>query len=351
MRRGCPGVLEPARATLTARRAQRRWTGMCTVAGANRMHRTKLQILIPSKGKITMNKQLHRASFTFALTLGCGLCLALLAAPVSANPPIKELDAQLATVLQAAGFTGRIQEQLPKRLGRPLSPPLADAGRALWFDTISGLKNDNTCAGCHSPTNGFGDTQPIAIGIENNGMVGPKRAGPRNMRRTPMIMNNAFYPALMWNGRFSARSGNPFDNRAGFLFPAPEGLTLSYLPHLLTAQAFIPPTERNEMAGFEFPGDNNAIRFEVLRRLNTTPNYRLIFGNLFPSVAFGGPITFDMYGLAISEFEFSLALADAPLDKFARGQAQAMSDDETRRTAFLRQGWLRFVPCGRRHVQ
>ena len=80
------------------------------------------------------------------------------------------------------------------------------------------------------------------------------------MRRAPLVLNTAFYPALMWNGRFAARSDNPFDNRAGFAFPPPEGLTLSYLPHLLTAQAFIPPTERNEAAGFEFPGDNFAIR-------------------------------------------------------------------------------------------
>jgi len=119
----------------------------------------------------------------------------------------------------------------------------------LWFDPIGGLNDDNTCGGCHSPTNGFGDTQSIAIGIDNNGIVGPGRTGPRNQRRSPMVINTAFYPTLMWNSRFRARSGDPFDNRAGLLFPAPEGLTLSYQPHLLTAQAFIPPTERVEVAG------------------------------------------------------------------------------------------------------
>ena len=109
----------------------------------------------------------------------------------------------------------------------------------MWFDPIQGLNDDNTCAGCHSPTNGFGDTQPIAIGIDNNGVVGPGRAGPRNQRRSPMAINTVFYPALMWNSRFHASSGDPFDNRQGFVFPAPEGTSLSYLPHLLTAQAFI----------------------------------------------------------------------------------------------------------------
>jgi hypothetical protein len=33
--------------------------------------------------------------------------------------------------------------------------------------------------------NGFGDTQPIAIGVDNNGIVGPGRTGPRNQRRSP----------------------------------------------------------------------------------------------------------------------------------------------------------------------
>src|SRR5206468_341086 len=84
---------------------------------------------------------------------------------------------------------------------------------------------------------------------------------------------------------------DPFDNSAGFQFPPPEGLGLSYLPHLLVAQAFIPPTERTEVAGFDFPGDNYAIRAEVLRRLNATPAYRMLFGQVFPEVSQGAPIT------------------------------------------------------------
>ena len=66
----------------------------------------------------------------------------------------------------------------------------------------------------------------------------------------------------------------PVRQPAGFHFPPPEGLSLSHLPHLLVAQAFIPPTERVEVAGFDFPGDNDAIRHEVLRRLNDIEAYR-----------------------------------------------------------------------------
>ena len=83
-------------------------------------------------------------------------------------PKGSQLDASLTAVLRQNHFTGRVQSTLTRRLGRNLNLELANLGRLLWFDTITGLNNDNTCGGCHSPTNGFGDTQSIAIGIENN---------------------------------------------------------------------------------------------------------------------------------------------------------------------------------------
>ena len=242
----------------------------------------------------------------------------------------EDVDAALREQLARLGFTGRVASTLETRLGRRIDRQLADIGRQLWFDPIQGLNNDNTCSGCHSPTNGLGDTQPIAIGIDNNFLVGPGRKGPRNQRRTPMAINAAFYPTLMWNSRFHSLSRDPFDNSAGFVFPAPEGTSLSYLPHLLTAQAFIPPTERVEAAGFHFPGDNYDIRNEVLRRLNASKNYRQLFARVFRHVKAGAPITFDDFGRAIAEFEFTQVYADAPIDRYARGIDEALTPSEKR---------------------
>ena len=282
-----------------------------------------------------------------------------------------KLDRKLSAALERAGFTGTIGASIEQRLGRPINPRLADLGRLLWFDTSGGLHNDNTCGGCHSPANAFGDSQSIAIGVQNNNRVGPGRTGPRNQRRTPSAANAAFYPALMWNGRFSAPSGDPFDNSRGFLFPAPEGSTRfapgdQVVTHLLVAQAHIPPTELVEVAGFtgtsgsiapEFdafddgkggvvpPPDtsgfrNEPIRQAVLGRLNSTPTYRLLFGDIFPEVAAGAPIDFAMFGRAIAEFEFTLVFADAPLDRFARGDRRAM-------TVQQKEGALLFFGRGR----
>ena len=280
--------------------------------------------------------------------------------PVAASNDDQQ-DAHLIQLLRTEGFTGRIESTLENRLGRRLNPKLARLGRDIFFDTITGLHEDNNCSGCHSPTHGFGDSQSIAIGVDNNGIVGQARGGPRNQRRTPVVINTAFYPTLMWNGRFFAPSGDPFDNSQGFTFPPPEGST-KFLPkdlgikHLLVAQAHLPPTELNEAAGFtgtqgtigapfdQFdnargsavpPADtagfrNEPIREAVLARFNSNPNYISRFAQVFQEVQNGQPITFVHIAQAIAEFEFTLTFANAPIDRFARGNRNAMTDRQKR---------------------
>ena len=286
-----------------------------------------------------------------------------------------ELNTQLEIALRKAGFTGMIESTLVARLGRPINTRLADLGRQLFFDPIVGLHDDNACAGCHAPGAGFGDTQSIAIGVQSNRIVGPGREGPRNQRRTPTVVNTAFYPALMWNGRFSAPSGNPFDNSAGFSFPAPEGNTRfgpndPVVRHLLIAQAHIPPTELNEAAGFTgtkgtlnprfdvfddgrggvVPAPdaagfrNDPIRAAMAQRLNDNADYRRLFGESFANVRDGAAITPLMFAQAIAEFEFTLVRADAPIDRFARGQRKAMDSGE-KRGALLFFGKAGCVAC------
>ena len=193
------------------------------------------------------------------------------------------LDDQLSGVLDSAGFTGRVGTSLEQRLGRRTDNKLADLGRLAFHDSLLGLNNDNSCSGCHAATKGFGDSQSIAIGIENNNLVGPDRTGPRNQRRAPIVLNNVFFPKLMWNSRFASLSGDPFDNSAGFVFPLPEGMTLSSLPHLLTAQAFIPVTENVEMAGFGpgVPATHDGIRDTVVERLKCDPGIQTAFWKEF----------------------------------------------------------------------
>jgi cytochrome c peroxidase len=294
-----------------------------------------------------------------------------------------DLDSDLELVLSAAGFTGDIQNAFEQRiqanLGRKINPKLADLGRMLWFDKIHSLHRDNTCGGCHSPTNGFGDSQVMAIGVQNNNLVGPDRHGPRNQRRTPLAVNTALYPGMMWNARFNSLSGDPFDNLLGFRFPSPEddirfahvNDIANHITHLSQAQAEMPPTELTEVAGYtgtcpngvpdptlgprfcQFDDGvgtsvplpqagedgslsrNEPIRQKALSFLNATSGYRRLFAAVFPGLVISEPghgkdIDFHMFGQAIAEFEFTLVFANAPLDQFARGDRDAMTDRQKR---------------------
>jgi cytochrome c peroxidase len=284
-----------------------------------------------------------------------------------------DVDRRLTKVLRSLEFTGEVESTLEARLGGPINPALADLGRLLFFDNRLGLHEDNSCAGCHSPAFGFGDSQSIAIGVQNNGIVGPDRQGPRNQRKAPIVINSAFFPKLMLNGRFVANSGDPFNNSRGFKFPAPEGDALKFeandpdYPTLLTVQAFIPSTELVEMAGFNgastnpffqsapqlhqfddglgtrLPQDTNhtdfsdpgflneEIRALVLVKLNRIDEYVARFAEVFNGGNTAGfAITFPMIGAAIAEFECTLVFADAPIDRFARGKRDAMTQSQKR---------------------
>ena len=311
------------------------------------------------------------AAFTMALAAGSS-------AQVS-DPGHQQqsLDALLGQELAQAGFTGRIEESLADRLGRPVDARLADLGRLVFFDQLNGIYEDNSCAGCHAPMNGFGDSQSIAIGVGNNGVVGPNRRGARNQRKAPLVVNSGFYPKLMLNGRFQSLSGDPFDNSAGFQFPPPEGTTRfpandPSIRTLLAAQGHIPPTELVEMAGFTGtagtiappfdafddgegtpvpPPDasgfrNEPIRALVLGRFNEVQDYRDRFGEVFNGGASlpPGGITFAMIGSALAEFELSLTFANAPIDRFARGERDALTPQE-KQGALLFFGRARCVAC------
>jgi cytochrome c peroxidase len=286
----------------------------------------------------------------------------------------RDLDRDLRRVLRSAGFTGRIESTLERRLGRRIDPGLADLGRLLFFDKVLGLHNDNSCAGCHAPKFGFGDSQPMAIGVDNNNVVGPNRRGPRNQRRSPLVANTVFYRALMWTPRFVALSGDPFDPLPGFKFPTPENV-ITGEPTLLAAQGSLPSTELVEMAGFtgiianpgpfgerhfQFddghgqtlpPPDatgfhNFPIQDAVNARLNGIPAYLEKFGEVFnhgDPLPPGG-INISMRRRAIAEFQISLTSAKAPLDRFARGNTRAMTRSQ-KRGALVFFGKARCVTC------
>src|SRR5688572_50796 len=66
-----------------------------------------------------------------------------------------------------------------------------ELGRALFFDPRLSAKGSMSCASCHNPALGWSDGLPTAVG-HNMKILG---------RSTPTIVNAAFNPLQMWDGR------------------------------------------------------------------------------------------------------------------------------------------------------
>ena len=276
---------------------------------------------------------------------------------VAAESRTPWLDYVLTLVLQAAGFTGRIEEQLEARLGRKIDSRLAELGRLLFFDPIGALHDDNACAGCHAPSAGMGDTQ---IDRDRHPEQ-PAWSGPRASARA----TSAARPPSSTRRSIRSSCGTAASRRRPAIRSTPRSAFTSrsrkvtrasrpndpVVTHLLIAQAHIPPTELVEVAGFtgtfgkleprfaQFddglggivpPPDasgfrNEPIRRAVLDRLNASAEYRRLFGERFPRWHPGAPIDFTMFGRAIAEFEFSLVARGRADRSFARGDRNAMT--------------------------
>ena len=161
-----------------------------------------------------------------------------------------------------------------------------------------------------------------------------------------MVVNTAFFPNLMWNSRFAALSDDPFDNSAGLLVSGAGG-----------ADALVPaaPARRASVHSADGAGRGGGVRLSrattstsatrCCDASTTSPEYRQLFGELFPSVRRRRPDHFDMFGRAIAEFEFTLTFADAPIDRFARGQQERPDRRSEARARLLFFGAARCVQC------
>ena len=89
-----------------------------------------------------MRPPIVKLALILILSVGCVLTML----QKSASAEHDSLDQELSARLGELGFTGRIETTLEQRLGRHLDQRRANLGRLLWFDTIGGLNNDNTCA-------------------------------------------------------------------------------------------------------------------------------------------------------------------------------------------------------------
>jgi cytochrome c peroxidase len=153
-----------------------------------------------------------------------------------------------------------------------------ELGRALFFDPRLSAKGALSCASCHNPALGWSDGRPTAVG-HNMKVLG---------RSTPTIVNAAFNPLQMWDGRKGS----------------------------LEEQALGP-----------FGADEQNLPLEELElRVQSIAGYGPMFAAAYP----GEPITRTTIAKAIASFERTVLSDGAPFDQYVAGDHDALSPEARR---------------------
>lgn len=168
---------------------------------------------------------------------------------------------------------------IPFPADNPYTLPKVALGKDLYFDTRLSGANVQSCASCHNPAYGWGDGLPKGVGH------GMKTLG----RRSPTIVNAAFGPIFMWDGRAGS----------------------------LEEQALGPIKTDVEM---NLPID------QLMERLKGIPGYVPLFDAAFPNEG----IKPETVAKAIATYERTVVSARAPFDSWIDNNESAISEDAKR---------------------
>lgn len=203
------------------------------------------------------------------LAMLAALCAGLVAQPVRADELVEQARQKFKV----------IPAEAPASRKNPATPAKIELGKKLYFDPRLSASQLLSCNTCHNMGLGGADLQETSVG---HGW----QKGPRN---APTVLNAVFNIAQFWDGRAED----------------------------LAAQAKGPVLASVEM-------NNRPER--VVETLRSIPGYAPLFRAAFPGEP--DPISFDNVARAIEAFESTLLTPDAPLDRFLRGDAKALSATE-----------------------
>lgn len=183
------------------------------------------------------------------------------------------------------GFGG-LRTPLPEHRGGYTAEQI-DLGRYLFFDPALSGDGATSCAHCHHPALGFADGLPRSSGMGGLG-VGPARVGGVALpRAAPSLWNAGFLTSFFWDGRSES----------------------------LEAQARGPLFSPLEMG--------NSPR-QLESELNAIGDYRSLFVRAFGAEADAG-VTTELVVRALAAFESSLVSLNSRYDRYAHGDANALT--------------------------
>ena len=197
----------------------------------------------------------------------------LLSTPCLAAPSPKAPDSLLAAARQQFST---IPATPPVLSNNPATPSKIMLGKMLFFDPRLSASHAISCNSCHNVGLGGVDGESTSLGHR-------WQHGGRN---APTVLNSVFNTAQFWDGRAKD----------------------------LEQQADGPIINPVEMA---------SPQAHVAEQLKSIPDYRALFAKAFPGEK--EPVTLANVQKAIAVFEATLITANAPFDRFLKGQAGALS--------------------------
>ena len=228
----------------------------------------------------------------------CGAAWALTTAPHGAMP-IPEQQKLLDRLLPnpgaspPPGIDALAWSSIYVPVDNQLTPERIALGRRLYFDTRLSKDGTVACATCHDVSRGFTDRRSVSEGIKDQ----------LGQRSSPTAMNAALLQSMFWDGRAAS----------------------------LEDQAKLPILNPIEM------GHPDAA--SAMAAIGTDPAYSALFQK-----AYGRAPTYDDVGRAIATFERTLIFLDAPFDRYAAGDTNAISP-AAKRGVELFNGKARCVSC------
>jgi cytochrome c peroxidase len=166
-------------------------------------------------------------------------------------------------------------------LPQPPTPERVRLGRWLFFDTRLSADRTISCATCHSPAQGFSETERVSTGIRNQ----------KGTRKSPSFVNAAWrlYPVFFWDGRADS----------------------------LEMQSLGPIANPIEMGN---------THDAMVRTLSAVRGYRPYF-----KAAFGSEeITKDRVAKAIADYERVCTSGDSPWDRWRKHHDEAAVSQQVR---------------------
>jgi cytochrome c peroxidase len=192
-----------------------------------------------------------------------------------------------ATLLAAAGAAAAsgpwqaLPDVAPAPADNPTTADKVELGKMLYFDPRLSSSGNVSCFSCHNVMEGGDDHRPTSIGV--HGHVGGRNA--------PTVWNAAFLSSQFWDGRA----------------PTLEG------------QAKGPPANPIEMGMPNLDA--------VIGRVRNIPGYKPFFEKAFGA---GDVVTMDNVARAIAAYERTLITPNSAYDKYAKGDAKALTEQQAR---------------------